>query len=1107
MGTTADALEDNDHLNLAWVLVFEGVNYAATTAVDAAAIATAWAATEWTTFKSGLFVPGSLSRSIVPFDPKIQTPVLEVDVLDVDDSLLTSMLREADSSIGHTWLTASVGPTGNWLLRDKTNPVAFAASGTAYCGTEAATYSAIGSGADEDPMTVTQRGMWSLFGTSSDSAHFGKPHRVTRDSSGQQAAPAVTAGPKTWVNRRVALYLTHYENGAWATKANALLFFAGRLKRYEDLGNGKIRLSLRSVEEQFKSTVFNEQLSGQVAEGTTPLDIHRAMQIYVGTTGITYEPLVALTGVAGARRTWDDIRDAINSQFSAWKVAGSINARDDWECSLEADDQGNERIVFRMRADTAIAPPDFVDCRLHKWLWWMLGWAGDDDSGDVFYDGNGRQMVRRSLARKNSTTYELRAPHPPLLYAVGSHVGADINVEATSGTWLNQPTVPGEAPGGTQGFLRVGDNIFAGSYSAGVFSVKGLLNVWTRSIETDYVIEDGFFTVRLGEGADVPQVKQVWFERGDAGTLMAKLILSTGTAAYNEATYDIYGAGFGLGLPYTMVNVSSILGIDTPAPVPYDLFLEGPTAFDELLQPLMLLTGRYPVWKGGQFTLIKAGYENPNLPSNWALTESNKSVPDQRTTVVRTVDGVINTVVIQYGGALDGSGKPDSIAVVEDDSRTDIEQTKPLKVDARGLALGRQVIKDLIAPAIAYFKRPLAEITRSFDHTLAAMSPGDGALLTDSAMAHPRDGTRGVTTLACWIVAVTINLRKMAGELVALFLPEMDTRRLAKWGGAARVDSTAANAGYDVATKTLTCEARAFAHSSESVDVAQFAATYKVHVYSVDEASPLEWFDTVASINTSTYTIVLTTGLAGWDTAKKYIIEFDDISTDVADQRAHAFLADDTTLSTGYSTDPAPYVYGEDPTAALLSVTTVDYTKQVTRPFANLDAQGEPLSVSKAWTLADSINALIGYKTSNELLNHYFNTEESQLGVTMKLVLAVWVPFYGHVSLGGVRTVKAKFRGRSSGAGDKVIVKVKGAKTPPRGAAFTTPVYDPIVSSTSLERTGNTNDWSTESEVTVYPAAYSPGFFGFWLMVEVSGNGAFVTGYINQIVVREVELS
>ena len=87
MATTQAQLEAEDVVPACWVLAIEGVDYLATTTSDTAGIVTAWSATEWTTVKAGLYIPGSLDRSIVPFDAELQVSSLTVRIQDVDDTL------------------------------------------------------------------------------------------------------------------------------------------------------------------------------------------------------------------------------------------------------------------------------------------------------------------------------------------------------------------------------------------------------------------------------------------------------------------------------------------------------------------------------------------------------------------------------------------------------------------------------------------------------------------------------------------------------------------------------------------------------------------------------------------------------------------------------------------------------------------------------------------------------------------------------------------------------------------------------------------------------------------------------------------------------------
>jgi len=72
----------------------------------------------------------------------------------------------------------------------------------------------------------------------------------------------------------------------------------------------------------------------------------------------------------------------------------------------------------------------------------------------------------------------------------------------------------------------------------------------------------------------------------------------------------------------------------------------------------------------------------------------------------------------------------------------------------------------------------------------------------------------------------------------------------------------------------------------------------------------------------------------------------------------------------------------------------------------------------------------------------------------------------------------------------------------PSGAADTTPVYPYATSSVTVTVTGTTNAWSSESTITPQIATFGT-MWGTWIAVEITGDSAGVTGYLNAISIAE----
>ena len=1114
MSTTANWLTAEDSVQLAFSLAFEGYDYVATT-TSATEMATAWAGTDWTVFKPGLEIVGQLKQSIKPFDPTIEGDSLSFTISDIDDVLIGSVLREANSDVDRTYLTSSLGASGTSASVKKTDD--FAASGTIYIGAEAILYDSK-SGDPDHSFNALTRGKWSLFGTSSDSTRYGVAHsKNVFATTGVTTAPAVLSEPRTWSGRRVGLYLHHRENGTLATKANALLLYVGRIESYTDLGNGSIRFDTTGIKNALRSTVFANQYTSALRSGIYLSSAVGDIVIEAtDTTGTVEYTATAQLANTGTYQTWHDVMDSIQSQLSAWSAAGASeqSTRDTWAISDPGGPTGT-RVRFGVHTTSAVS---FAKVKFSVWLhpavWQLLGWGA---GAPTITDANDRTVSGQGVLYGGSVSSQnmfLTAPDAPIDYfdvtlsASNWQNQGVIRTENAKGTWIDQPaaTIPTSLSGlGVDGFVSVGNAIYAVSNEGtDYFGIHKVLDPVTGGFVDNYdpsLSSTPVGDVRYGSGGTPPTVRQVWIEHvSSVGAMLAKLMLSTGTAAYNEATYDSYtGVGFGLALPYTLVDVQSVLNIDVPTPLEYELKLEGPTEFTKILEPILALTNRYVVFRDGKITIVPAGFENPYAATAASLTEANKTNPGDRTTTDHSADGVINRIEIHYGQN-PGGGSRSKIVASDLVSEQDFGVRRGRKIEAGGLigATVENLADGVISASFAYFGRPLARFSRSFDYSMLDMVPGDLAVVDDDFIVDPRLGTRGVTDLACWVTDTTFDFsaRPPSGTVGLTFLPEFDTTRVGMWNASAMVSS------YVAATKVLTVQANRFSKSADGVDADFFDASDGVHLYLMDAASPTEYFVTVSSRTGNTITLTTDPTAGAGLAAGTWVLESDDISTAQSSQRQHAYIADDADLTTGLTSNQSPYVYADDSSWLSLAEGTIDYSQKFCIPFSTIDDKGEPMSASKAWLLVDGLNSMLSYKTANVLVNDsYLPSAVTQTGATPKLVYGP-IPLYLNTT---TRTVKVRVYGQKVG-GTTASFAVKLCAYPVTATSATSFTYTGATEGSTLNITSDsTNVWS--SETTITPVYLAQGtMWVSWLTVEAYGDTAGVVASLRGIVAAESNL-
>ena len=1067
MATTLAWLQAKDSARVALTLAFDGYDYLATTADTPSQIATAWAATDWTSAKGGLSIVGATKQQIELFDPRINPDSLTFTIADTDDTLRASLLSPLSPTY-KTYCVSSVtaGQTTAISVIDTTG---FPSLGHIYCGHEAIQYTTTTGTTFAGTIT---RGKWSIFGVSG-GTRIGASHRLQPNTSTNEAtAPAVTSSPRVWYNRRVALYAHHWEAGAWSTKANARLVWSGRIKSYRDNGDGSISLECRSLMELFEQSVFSDQLRGKLAEGVylreedTKVMLSRINPGEVGNYGVS-----ATFATSEAVATWRDVIVSINAAMDSVRTTSNPDSVTFYETT---DPGTNETRVGAQWAGSSLLSGSGVWLALSPRVWDILGFI-EANQGTFLWgrDASGYELASKHMWFANGNTREIAIGVVPPRRSSTIYGGGTLSVTNVTGTWASQSGyMPTSIMSGGNGFLRIGDVIQPVAYDTGAntFTLAGspVLGTTGEGIDIGTVFE--------GDDLDLPDVKQVWFEEDKAGTLLLRLIESTGVADYNNSTYDKYPLGVGLSVPDGLINVPSFEAVDDDLPA-YELFLEEPTPFPKILETICAVTGRYPVMKNGAVTLTKAPAGAPGLASAYSLTESNKARIDDRPRVEYSTDGLVNRATLEYQRGQ--AGKLENEFTVEDVvSIGDFGASKGATIKGRGLHDYSRWVSDVAAPSLAYFSRPLAHLSRTYDFSLIDMAPADPVLVTDDYVVDPRAGTRGISLLPMWLVRTSFDWRTGIGTAECVFNAETDARRIGPWAPSAKVSS------YVAATAAITTTTNSFSDSAtEAVDASHFAAGDKVRIVEVSpaaSASPSTFVGTVSTVSSNVITLTADgTAGGGLDAAKRYVVEFDDVATVQTAQQAKVFIADDANNSTGLAANDA-FRWWSDPSADMLSVAAITYSNEFIRPYDLQDDTGEPGSVHKLWYLVDSLNNLLGYKTSNILINDYLPAIiTNAAAATEKLCYGpVKVPIYGHRS----RTLKFRAYAWTSNAADPVYIKVYSSMVPPTGTAFTTLVFpDNGATSATRYRGSASAGWTTEQTIAPRVAGFGPAYT--WITV------------------------
>lgn len=1090
MATTNTWLTTENEARICFVLAFEGYDLAFTTHNTPSELATAWSATDWTTFKSGLHIIGETGQEITIFDPKVNPDNLTFRCLDDGNVLSGRLLREADSSINKTYLTASL--TANATSCTVKDTTGFSSAGHIYIGHEAIQYGVKGAGS----FGALTRGKWVLWGRSGASTRYGMAHVIPTGTADINNSPAVTSLPRTWYNRRVGLYAHHLEDTqgtVWSTKANSQLIWAGRIKSYADNGDGTFSISCTHLLELLQFGVPVNQYRAELSDGLYIQDEDIAITFKRNDgAASTYAVTTTLTSSVNLTRTWQEVREEINSIFQAGFATTST---DSWQLN-EVQTTSGKRVEIRV--DGSISAFHTRTIGLSQRVWELLGFipfAG----GVQREDSTGRLYVEQALPSINPMKYI--APQAPLINTNYFKGNDKVVVTNERGVFETQPTMIPWVTG--EGYVVVGSETWViDDYDS---ATKTLTFAWPGSGGYFFIDPAGRSWSDLhgsisGDtwGGDRPQLTQAWIEYLPAGTTLLRLLLSTGVDGYNESTYDKYGEGYGLAIPYDLINVPSFEALDAEIPQ-YLLYIVKPTPVSEIVEQICAVTGRQIIFKDGKISLLRVGNMTYDQSANVkSLTENNKAKPDDRAIVSRTPEGIINSMVLKYFKPPEGVHKGEyqrTIQVEDLPSITDFGQRRAIEIKGDGIFKHDAWVDNVASPALANFSRPLAIIERTYDFSLYDLTPGDAVEVTDNYAIDPVAGTRGITALPCWVLATSFDWKTGTGKAKLVFSPEIDATRRATWSPSARI------VVYTV-PRTITCDANIFSHSSESADASHFEAGDKIRIVEISPqsgASPETYVGEVESVSGNDITLTSdVTGGAGLGAGKTFVIEPDDILTVQAAQKNHAFIADDSDNSTGNASNDA-YRYGIDTTADTLSTSAITYNSEFVRPYNIADDKGEPMSIHKQKYLIDSLNNLYGYKTNNIILQDYVNRTDTNTNYTLAYG-PVFVPIYGHPS----RTYKVRLLGKIDNAANTVYYRVRFSSAPVRGSSYTSLTFPTDTTSIELTLTGSTDpQWTTETTITPVVQGTRPPHS--YLTIEMKDDGS--TGYLYIVSISESALS
>lgn len=960
MGTTYDAIADGS-AQFRWVVAIEGYEHLLTNHSDTAAVVTAFAGLsggDWTSALGGLFVDMQQEQSVSPWEPLHGGGRCTLAVVRTSsaDTFGRDVARRAAGWSSELALTADRDDATITVL----SAAGAASSGTAYVGTEAVAYT----GKTATTLTGCTRGKWSPFGNGSTTTdgRFAQHHRAGLSAEAVQIAATVSAQPRTWIGRWVGVWMVRVSGGVLDTVGEAQLVYAGKLAEIrDDAQQDATVLDLRHVLDVMRDASIGRQMwSAKIKEG---IYLKQGMSFTVQTRKNTTNRNATLTVIATGDTPVDGVSiragyyrvSTLHAEINKWfgLAEAALNTWGSVGIGLIQTDAG-----WRTRFDAVLESTSGTGSAIILTFprqvasFLGLGQAQETPPYQAF-------VIDLTIADATTTSFTITGTDPALKSQIHKFIdgtgGLNFEIDTFTGEISDQfDSMPSSLRPDSRDYADPGNDRDWGLF---VFDGKVLmrgswaLNDTSPTELTSCKAEKQYFANAFagdltsynvpydGSTEGTITVRQILVYESTLSDYLKSLGYSTGTSAYNSATYDGLPFGAGLGLPGGLLgaeyedSIDGLPGADESLVV----VIDKPMTLADLLRGDLVLRLAFPVWRDQHLRF--AAWRTPDTSgATLTLTEANKAEPSgsatqQRSSTALTdewqrpivkiqfnrdfadlsADGFRDTITLEDRTAIDDAGGDGAVVTIK--ARNTFGQ-----FEQTGAAV--EALLPAFLAAMPLFSRPARKVTRSIDlRYFESIGVGDVVLFSDSYARDPETGLRGVAIRPAIVVkhwwtpggmqlgADPDKPADMAGGVELFFVDQNALLGDALYAPAADIDSTYTSggytAGYDPTSNTVRCVARAYNQSvsvtingspvlfEEATDATMFPAGYAVRIIERDPADindPQVWTRTVSS--QSGNDIVLSSALTGFDTAKQYRVVFDDFDACVTAQKLKAFQAD-----------------------------------------------------------------------------------------------------------------------------------------------------------------------------------------------------------------------
>ena len=381
-------------------------------------------------------------------------------------------------------------------------------------------------------------------------------------------------------------------------------------------------------------------------------------------------------------------------------------------------------------------------------------------------------------------------------------------------------------------------------------------------------------------------------QKGPIESLLYPL-LSTGTAGYNGA-YDTTPEPLSVGFPVELVDTASFTDRDTAILSSFPTLttsrfyvIEKPIPWADLWQREAQMFGLIAVWERGQLRCKSIAHPSTHL-IDVTIDAPQREGRDHFPEVTLDARSVVNRWTIKTSHNLDGEKAQFKPTFNDVESQFGLDFLERVDIEHPGIQVHAK--KEMEQSVDELFDLLLLDRAWLFRYAqqrvTVALAPsefnrfGAGDTVNYLALKHPDPFGSGEMTIdgKALVLNYAWSIRRHAGT-ADLLVFSIDVDDFRPWAGAALVDISAANGGWDAANYRFTLTPRHYGKATDSKDGYAFNDGDEVMILESapeDTLNPQSWgpyaVDGAFETDGTDLLTIETATLAGWDSTVEYTI-------------------------------------------------------------------------------------------------------------------------------------------------------------------------------------------------------------------------------------------